>query len=76
LILTLNSKPISITNELRNIKVPEAIIVPIDPYKTLYLSKLFRNIEKPIVVKMLKNVDIIAPGVKRCMKFSVAGAYL
>ncbi len=74
--LTLNSKPTSITSELRKINVPEAIIVPMDPYNTLYRLKLFKNIENPIVVNILKNVAIIAPGEIRCHRFCMEGAYL
>ena len=62
--------------ELIKINVPNAMMVPIDPYKTLYLSKLFRNAEKPNVVRMLKNVAIILPGVINRHLLCIDGAYL
>ena len=64
------------TSELRKIKVPNAMMVPIEPYNTLYLSKLFRKAEKPSVASILKNVAIIAPGETIFHLFFIAGAYL
>ena len=62
--------------ELRKINVPNAMMVPIEPYKTLYLSKLFRNAEKPSVAIILRDVAMIAPGDTNFHRFCIAGAYL
>ena len=75
-ILTLNSKPIRMINELIKIKVPNAMIVPIEPYKILYLSKLLRKAEKPSVAIILNEVAMIAPGETSFHLFGIDGAYL
>ena len=74
--LILKSKPISTTSELIKINVIKTIIVPIEPYNTLKRPKLFMNVEKPIVDKILRKVAITAPGDISFHRLVVAGAYL
>ncbi len=51
-------------------------MVPIEPYKTLYLPKLFTNNEKPIDEMMLRKVVVMVPGEFSFHLFSTDGAYL
>jgi hypothetical protein len=50
------------------------IIVPIDPYRILYLPKLLTNAVKPMVTRMDRNVAITEPGETRFHRFVVDGA--
>ncbi len=52
------------------------MMVPIDPYKTLYRPKLFTNAEKTMEASMLKKVARMAPGELSFHLFCTAGAYL
>jgi hypothetical protein len=74
--LRLNSKPIRTTSELRKIITITTIILPIEPYKILYLPKLFTKAEKAIVAIILNRVAVIAPGETSFHLFVVDGAYL
>ena len=51
-------------------------MVPIEPYRTLYLPKLFTKTENPKEERMLKNVVVIVPGEISFHLFSTEGAYL
>ena len=52
------------------------MMVPMEPYSTLYLPKLFTNIENPTEDNTLKKVVVIVPGVISRHLFSTEGAYL
>ena len=74
LMLRFISKPISTTIELRKIIIIITIIVPIDPYRILYLPKLFTKAVKPMVTRMDRKVAITEPGETRFHRLVVEGA--
>ena len=62
LILTFSSNPIMIANELIKVMAMINITVPMDPYNTLYLPKLFTKIAKSMEDNMQRNVVAMVPG--------------
>lgn len=74
LMLTLISNPINNASELMNISAITIMIVPIDPYKALYLPKLLTNDAKPIEESMLSEVASKTPGELNFHRFLTAGA--
>ena len=55
LILTFSSNPISNTSELINISAIKTMILPMEPYRALYLPKLLTKYENPIEAMMHKE---------------------
>lgn len=60
--LRLISKPTITTIEFKKIMIIITMTVPIEPYKILYLPKLFTKTVNPIVTRMLKKVAMVVPG--------------
>ena len=74
--LTLSSKPINSAIELIYINAIIIIIVPMEPYKALYLPKLFTNNENANDAAKLNVVARIVPGDVNAHLSFIAGAYL
>jgi hypothetical protein len=74
LMLRLISKPTITTIEFKNIMIIITMMVPIEPYKTLYQPKLFTKIVNPMVTSILKKVSMVAPGEASFHRLVVDGA--
>ena len=76
LMLTFNSNPIKIARELIKIIAMMTMMVPMDPYSTLYLPKLFTKTENKREDKIHRKVVAMVPGEFNFHLCFTEGAYL